>query len=111
MDSSLKILIPVYNEEKTIVKILEKISISCEQIKNYEVIVVDDGSTDFTKEIVAEKFPDVRLLSIPPSGLSAARNIGAEAATARWERVWRDGSSRRGDGGRSQRAFNGRLVL
>ena len=48
MDSSLKILIPVYNEEKTIIKILERISISCEQIKNYEVIVVDDGSTDET---------------------------------------------------------------
>jgi glycosyltransferase involved in cell wall biosynthesis len=48
MDSSIKILIPVYNEEKTIIKILERISISCEQIKNYEVIVVDDGSTDET---------------------------------------------------------------
>ena len=48
MDSSLKILIPVYNEEKTIIKILERISISCEQIKNYEVIVIDDGSTDET---------------------------------------------------------------
>ena len=48
MDSSLKILIPVYNEEKTIIKILEKISISCKDIKNYEVIVVDDGSTDET---------------------------------------------------------------
>ena len=56
MDSSLKILIPVYNEEKTIVKILEKISISCEQIKNYEVIVVDDGSTDDT---------NIQLLSHP----------------------------------------------
>ena len=48
MNTSLKILIPVYNEEKTIIKILEKISVSCEQIKNYEVIVVDDGSTDQT---------------------------------------------------------------
>ena len=48
---------------------------------SFETIVVDDGSTDNTKEFVAEKFPDVRLLSIPPSGLSAARNIGAEAAT------------------------------
>ena len=48
MNTSLKILIPVYNEEKTIIKILEKISVSCEQIKNYEIIVVDDGSTDQT---------------------------------------------------------------
>jgi glycosyltransferase involved in cell wall biosynthesis len=48
MNTSLKILIPVYNEEKTIIKILKKISVSCEQIKNYEVIVVDDGSTDQT---------------------------------------------------------------
>ena len=48
MNTSLKILIPVYNEEKTIIKILEKISVSCEQIKNYEVIVVNDGSTDQT---------------------------------------------------------------
>ena len=48
MNTSLKILIPVYNEEKTIIKILEKISVSCEQIKNYEVIVINDGSTDQT---------------------------------------------------------------
>ncbi len=47
----------------------------------FETIVVDDGSTDDTGKIVAKYFPDVRLVSIPPSGLSAARNIGAEAAT------------------------------
>lgn len=47
----------------------------------FETIIVDDGSDDGTRNIVARKFPEVRLLSIPPSGLSAARNIGAEAAT------------------------------
>ncbi|MFM2196962.1 MAG: hypothetical protein RLZZ505_394 [Verrucomicrobiota bacterium] len=47
----------------------------------FETIVVDDGSDDDTAQIVAENFPSVRLISIPPSGLSAARNIGADAAT------------------------------
>lgn len=49
--------------------------------KPHQTIVVDDGSTDATARIVSENFPEILLLSIPPSGLSAARNIGAQAAT------------------------------
>lgn len=47
----------------------------------YETIVVNDGSTDETAQIISKTFPHVRLLSIPPSGLSAARNLGAAAAS------------------------------
>jgi GT2 family glycosyltransferase len=46
---------------------------------DYEVIVVDDGSTDRTAAIAAEY--DVRLIRTENRGLSAARNTGVEAAT------------------------------
>lgn len=43
------IIIPVYNEEKQISHCLD--SIQCQEYKNYEVIIVDDGSIDKTGEI------------------------------------------------------------
>lgn len=46
---------------------------------NYEVIVVDDGSTDDTAAIVRRH--DVKLIQTENRGLSSARNVGANAAT------------------------------
>jgi GT2 family glycosyltransferase len=47
---------------------------------DFEVIVVNDGSTDVTPGIVSE-YPSVRLISTPNRGLSAARNTGWQEAT------------------------------
>jgi O-antigen biosynthesis protein len=47
---------------------------------NYEVILVDDGSTDDTAKIAAQ-FPEVRTIHQTNLGLSAARNAGIQAAT------------------------------
>ena len=45
----LSIIIPVYNEEKTILEVLKKIKKNSSNLFKYEVIVVDDGSTDQSK--------------------------------------------------------------
>ncbi|HBE23330.1 MAG TPA: glycosyl transferase [Verrucomicrobiales bacterium] len=45
-----------------------------------ELIIVNDGSTDDTALLVHTMFPQVRLLNLTPSGLSAARNAGAAVA-------------------------------
>jgi O-antigen biosynthesis protein len=47
---------------------------------NYEVVVVDDGSTDDTGEILS-RFPEVKAIRQPNKGLSVARNVGLAAAT------------------------------
>ena len=50
----LSIIIPVYNEEKTILEILRKIKKNSSTNLKYEVIVINDGSTDNTKKLLED---------------------------------------------------------
>ena len=47
-NSQLNIVIPVFNEEKTILSVLHKLNSECKSIKDKNIIVVDDGSNDKT---------------------------------------------------------------
>ena len=67
-----------YNGQRTIRQTLE--TVTALDYPRYEVIVVNDGSTDSTAAIASE-FPDVRLITVPNGGLSAARNVGMGAAS------------------------------
>lgn len=69
--TKLSIIIPVYNGEKYIKSLLDSIFIK--GIDGIEVIVVNDGSTDNTKEICSQ-FEDVKLYNISNHGVSYARN-------------------------------------
>jgi len=72
------VVVCVYNGDRTMEQCLASLEVL--NYPNYEVIVVNDGSTDRTLEI-SQKFPYCRIISQPNLGLSVARNVGAEAAT------------------------------
>jgi GT2 family glycosyltransferase len=73
----ISVVVCTYNGESTLRECME--GLRRLEYPNYEVIVVNDGSTDATEEIVREY--GVRLITTQNQGLSAARNTGMEAAT------------------------------
>jgi O-antigen biosynthesis protein len=73
----ISVVVCSYNGSRTIRDTLEWLGRL--EYPSYEVIVIDDGSTDNTRAIAREY--GVRVISTPNRGLSAARNLGLEAAT------------------------------
>ena len=76
--SGLSIIVPAFNEEAYITHVVESINRSLSRI-NYEVIVVNNGSNDRTKEFLLNT--DAEVIDIPRSTISAARNRGVDAAS------------------------------
>jgi GT2 family glycosyltransferase len=72
------VVVCTYNGGRTLGQCLR--SLQALDYPDYEVIVVDDGSTDDTRAILA-RFPEVRAIHQPNRGLSVARNVGLQAAT------------------------------
>ena len=69
------VVIPVYNNENYIGRCLE--SLLCQDYQDYEIIIINDGSTDDTVERVKAFNSDIiKLFTIKNSGPSAARNYG-----------------------------------
>ena len=68
------VIIPTYNREMFILEALE--SVALQTTAPYEVIVVDDGSTDRTQALVAKHFPSVVYIRTHNQGVSIARNTG-----------------------------------
>lgn len=72
-------IVPTYNRKETLRQTLT--ALAAQDYPDYEIIAVDDGSTDGTREMVTTEFPGVRYLLQPNRGPAAARNRGIAAAT------------------------------
>ncbi|MDH4201267.1 MAG: glycosyltransferase [Phycisphaerae bacterium] len=78
----ISVVIPVYNAEKHIARAIE--SVLAQTRPAEEIIVVDDGSTDATAEVVRSFGDKVILIQQPNAGVSVARNKGIERASGDW---------------------------
>lgn len=78
-EKKISVVIPTYNREKTIRRCLD--SIICQTCPAFEIIVVDDGSTDRTLEIIERDYSnEVTLVRQEHQGAQAARNAGIRMA-------------------------------
>lgn len=79
----LSIIVPVYNVDEYIRDCLN--SIKNQTFKNWECILIDDGSTDFSSKICdsyARKDDRFKVIHQKNKGVSAARNVGIDMSAA-----------------------------
>jgi glycosyltransferase involved in cell wall biosynthesis len=80
-EPNISVVIPLYNKGPYIARALN--SVLSQTVQNFEVIVVDDGSTDDGADVVrGVEDPRIMLIQQENQGVSAARNRGIEAARA-----------------------------
>ena len=80
--SSISVVIPCYNAAPYLAATLD--SVLAQDVAGLDVIVVDDGSSDGSAALVANNYPQVRLLRQSNAGIAAARNSGIAAARGDW---------------------------
>ncbi len=77
----ISIIIPVYNTEKYLPECLD--SIFCQNFDGFEVIAVNDGSTDSSPQILrkyAEKYPNLKIIDKENEGQGYAKKVGIDVA-------------------------------
>lgn len=79
------VIVPVYNVEKYVNRCID--SLLCQNYDNFEVVLVDDGSTDNSLSLCRERGKQdsrIRVISKPNGGVSSARNEGIKNATGEY---------------------------
>ncbi len=78
----ISVIIPTYNRAHTLPRALD--SVLAQTRPADEILVIDDGSTDNSRELLDQNYPQVRYLYQDNAGVSAARNRGIQHANGDW---------------------------
>lgn len=82
LPDSISVVIAAYNAELVVGRAVE--SVLAQTLAPDEILVVDDGSTDRTRQVIEQFGDKVRYIYQGNAGASAARNTAIEAASGRW---------------------------
>ena len=85
MNPAISVIVPVYNTEKYLDECIQ--SILNQSFTNFELLLIDDGSTDRSGAICdqyAAKDERVRVFHKENGGVSSARNVGLDEAKGEW---------------------------
>ena len=80
--TKISVIIPTYNREVTLERAIK--SVLAQTHRNFELIVIDDGSTDNTSLIIDRYSGKIRYFSKLHAGVSSARNFGLEKSEGTW---------------------------
>jgi glycosyltransferase involved in cell wall biosynthesis len=79
---TVSVIVPTFNRRKLVVNAIR--SVLCQTYRDYEIIVVDDGSTDDTAEALTPYMDRIRYVYQANLGASAAKNRGVQLARGKW---------------------------
>ena len=80
--SQVSVIIPTFNRVHTLRRAID--SVIAQTYEAYSIVVVDDGSTDGTSEMINELYPQLIFIKQDNRGVSAARNTGIKSIDAEW---------------------------
>lgn len=81
MDKLVSVIIPTFNRASVLERAIE--SVLAQTYKNYELIIIDDGSTDNTEEVL-NKYSEYKIIKTHNNGVSIARNIALKESNGSW---------------------------
>ena len=79
---NISVIIPTYNRKHSLSRTLD--SVLAQSFQPFEIIVIDDGSTDGTADWLKSNYVSIKSISQSNQGVSSARNIGIKQAEGDW---------------------------